>query len=445
MLENIKSYYFLRISFSYINDRIKLELVKYNKKMQSILDINLYIYQLFAGKYLVLDKKGKGEEYKINNNKLIFKGEYKNGKKHGKGEEFDTNGKLIFSGNYLNGKKNGKGKLIDKYNDRFFFEGEFKDNKKWTGIGYFIDDKYYPISKISKQNNDNRVPIYEIKDGKGSYKEYYDQLLSLNISFEGVYINGELNGKCKKYSFEGDLLFEGEYLNGKMWNIKGYDENGNITYELKNGKGHVKQNISDIIFYEADYLNGEKNGIYKHYYLKKLIFELEYKNDKKHGKGKEYYNGKLEFEGEYLYDMKIKGKQYINGRLEYEGEYLYGEKWNGKGYDEYGNIIYILNNGNGKVKKYLHDFLIYDGELLNGKKNGLVKEYDGIKLFVGEYLKGEKNGKGKEYSDENEKSLIFEWEYLNGKRNGKGKEYNKNGELIYEGEYLNGLRNGKGI
>ena len=35
--------------------------------------------------------------------------------------------------------------------------------------------------------------------------------------------------------------------------------------------------------------------------------------------------------------------------------------------------------------------------------------------------------------------LLFEGEYLNGKRNGKGKEY-WNGELEFEGEYLNGER-----
>ena len=35
--------------------------------------------------------------------------------------------------------------------------------------------------------------------------------------------------------------------------------------------------------------------------------------------------------------------------------------------------------------------------------------------------------------------LKFEGEYLNGKRNGKGKEYN-DGKLEFEGEYLNGER-----
>ena len=40
---------------------------------------------------------------------------------------------------------------------------------------------------------------------------------------------------------------------------------------------------------------------------------------------------------------------------------------------------------------------------------------------------------------------MFEGEYLNGERNGKGKEYDyDNGKLEFEGEYLNGERNGKG-
>ena len=41
--------------------------------------------------------------------------------------------------------------------------------------------------------------------------------------------------------------------------------------------------------------------------------------------------------------------------------------------------------------------------------------------------------------------LKFEGEYLNGKRNGKGIEYQSDGDLIFEGEYLDGKKwNGKG-
>ena len=53
----------------------------------------------------------------------------------------------------------------------------------------------------------------------------------------------------------------------------------------------------------------------------------------------------------------------------------------------------------------------------------------------------EKEIKGKK----NDKNYVkFEGEYLNGKRNGKGKEYYDNGELLFEGDYLNGKKwNGK--
>ena len=49
------------------------------------------------------------------------------------------------------------------------------------------------------------------------------------------------------------------------------------------------------------------------------------------------------------------------------------------------------------------------------------------------------NRKGKEYYSDGK--LLFEGEYLNGQRNGEGKEYNFiNGKLEFEGEYLNGKK-----
>ena len=129
-------------------------------------------------------------------------------------------------------------------------------------------------------------------------------------------------------------------------------------------------------------------------------------------------------------------------KLEYEGEYLFDKKWNGKGYDENGNIIYELINGTGKVKEYswIDGNLKFEGEYLNGKRNGKGREYNwsNNKLeFEGEYLNGKRNGKGKEYYNG---KLIYEGGYLNGKRNGKGKEYDQDGKLLFVGEYLNDNR-----
>ena len=51
-------------------------------------------------------------------------------------------------------------------------------------------------------------------------------------------------------------------------------------------------------------------------------------------------------------------------------------------------------------------------------------DYDGKLRFEGEYLNGKRNGKGKEYDYDGK--LRFEWEYLNGEWNGEGIYYIKN-------------------
>ena len=433
----------------------KLKMLKYNKTLQSYLNIGIINYMHFKNKYIVYDTKGIGKEYDYYSGKLIYEGEYLHGERNGKGKEFFYNGKIKFEGEYLNGKRNGKGKEyyengVIKYiggylkgerngkgkeqtdNGKPRFEGEYLNGKEITGIKYAYNGN---PNKQSKQVN-----------GIGKEYEYNTGILE----YEGGYLNYERNGKGREYCLDFKLRFEGEYLNGKKWSGKGYyyTISGGYSeiYELKDGKGYIKEyNFDRNLIYEGEYLNGERNGKGKEYNPgeKEPRFEGEYLNGKKNGKGKEYYdykdgkvrfegeyfigerngkgkeydydgtlkyegeylngqrNGKgkefyiknqLIFDGEYLYDAKIKGKYYVNNRLEYEGEFRYNKKWNGKGYDENGNVIYELINGNGKVKEYDIGRLKFDGEYLNGKRNGKGKEYNlsGKLIFEGEYLNGER-------------------------------------------------------
>ena len=120
-------------------------------------------------------------------------------------------------------------------------------------------------------------------------------------------------------------------------------------------------------------------------------------------------------------------------------------RWNGKGYDEKYNFAYDLKDGKGIIKEYDYGELIFEGEYVNGRKNGKGKEYKyGELIFEGEYINGRKNGKGKEYDDNG--NLIFEGEYLNGEMNqGIMKKYDTfTGKLSFEGEYSNGKKIGKG-
>ena len=167
-------------------------------------------------------------------------------------------------------------------------------------------------------------------------------------------MNGKRNGKGREYGYDNTLEFEGDYYNGKKWSGKGYDRNGNIIYELKNGKGLIRRYLRNDLLYEYEYLKGEKNG-----------------------KGREYHS---------------------DNKLSFEGEYFNGKKWNGKSYYRNGNIIYVLKNGKGLVRGYLDDNLLYEYEYINGERNGKGKNYDYFidSQYGGEYLNDQRSGKGKE-------------------------------------------------
>ena len=340
-LRDIKSSYMIKTIFTFINKKRKLHIIIYNKKLQKLLLIDIEDYKKISRKYKIGEKNGKGKEYIIDTDYLIYEGEYLYGRRNGKGKEYYQNGKLKFEGEYLNGKK-------------------------WNGNGYNI----------------NGLIQFEIKDGKGNIKEYdnYDGRLEFEgeylngekigkgkeynydgeLKFEGEYINGIRNGKGKEYYRNSKLKFEGEYLNGKKWNGNGYNINGNMEFHIKDGKGNVKEfDYRGKLLFEGQYLNGKRNGKGKEYnFYPKFSFEGEYLNEKRNGKGKEYYR---------------------NGKLKFEGEYLNGKKWNGNGYNINGNMEFEIKDGKGNIKEY--DY--FDGEL----------------VFEGEYLYGERSGKGKEYGD----------------------------------------------
>ena len=217
--------------------------------------------------------------------------------------------------------------------------------------------------------------IYK-EEGRARGKEYNDKD---QLIYEGEYLNGVRNGKGKEYTNEGKLIFEGEYLNGKKWN----------NSYFKEGNASVDETIDNKQF-KGKYLNGERNG-----------------------KG-------IEYNRNYNYNIISI----------FEGQYLNGKKWTGKEHDQYGNIFYELKNGKGFAKEFdLAGKVIYEGEYLNGEKNGKGKAYDkeGKLIFEGYYLCNHKK-RGKEFV---KGKLEYEGEYLYGtKFNGKG--YDENGNVIYE-------------
>jgi len=66
------------------------------------------------------------------------------------------------------------------------------------------------------------------------------------VEFVWEYENGKRKGKGKEYDDNESIEFEGEYANGKRWNGKGYNKDGQEEFQLKKGYAkNVKEYYSD--------------------------------------------------------------------------------------------------------------------------------------------------------------------------------------------------------
>ena len=114
--KSVKSPEILKKILSHLEYRNKLILISYNKQIQKKLKLNINDYKNESKREIIGERNGKGKEYKLGSNILIFEGEYKDGKRNGKGKEYYTYENLKFEGIYLNGKQ-WEGKGYDKFNN----------------------------------------------------------------------------------------------------------------------------------------------------------------------------------------------------------------------------------------------------------------------------------------------------------------------------------------
>ena len=399
-LNVIKSIKILKCIFNHLRNNKKLILLNYNKSLQNKLGFTIDDYKQNAKRIKIGGLNGYGKEFSLTY-KLIFEGNYLNGKRNGKGIEYFENERIKFEGEYLNGEIfNGirydeKGNEVLRINNGIVkelydnglvkFEGKYLNGKKWNGVGYtYLGIKIYEINNgcgyIREYNPDGTLLFkgnYLNGERNGDGKEYlYGKLL-----FEGNYKNGVRNGEGKEYYDNLRIQFEGEYLDGKRWNGIVYYYNGNKKYEIKEGK-EEEEEITNI---NNTFYNVGKSTIeilLERLKERQIIFKKKVRKERKSVKN--FLNGNAKKE-KFNKIVKFEGK-YINGKL------------------------------NGKGKQYFWDELIFEGEYMDGKKNGFGTEYYN-------------NGK-----------IKFEGEYQDGKINGKGKEYDYFGRLIFEGEYVNNKR-----
>ena len=471
-----------------INKYVKLNVQIQNGKMcGKCKEFDIEGNMIYEGEYSDDQRNGAGKEY--TNKNVDFEGEFKEGKRwNGIANEYNINGKVVYDCTYQNGKIfNGKEYKYFDDEEKLRMEAEYKDGLLWNAKGF---NKKGVFSNID----------FEISNGEGTMKDYHsDDILKCEYNykngrkngkaisyynskekkkeFEGEYLNDLKNGKWETFYENGNKEFVGKYNNGiKHGLCKEFDENGKLIFDGEynkgikwNGKERLMKDYDDKrVFIERKYNNGKADCVeyYEHNkfspnifelkgldFIQKLIKEGHDKKDLSEEINYETYITNLLFVGEYIDDNSVKDKRNRNGKgyeyhdnkFVFEGEYQNGEIVNGKGklFDYKGNMI-------------------FNGEYINGKRNGLVYEYydnaetktkydtnisqERISLlkYEGKYIGDEKNGVGKEYQyDENTQAItIFEGIYKDGKKwEGVGKEfYQIPDKLLFDGEYREGKR-----
>jgi len=78
---HIKFSYIIKKVLSFLNEKQKMNMILYNNELQKICLFDIQDYKKISGKYKIGEKYGKGREFIKDTNRLIFEGEYINGKK----------------------------------------------------------------------------------------------------------------------------------------------------------------------------------------------------------------------------------------------------------------------------------------------------------------------------------------------------------------------------
>ncbi len=251
------------------------------------------------------------------------------------------------------------------------------------------------------------------------------------LHYEIPYLNSAIDGLAIEFSTTGTLIYEGEYEKGQN---QGYEKyyylNGKIKYHYfyENGQGDsiTREYYPDGSLKREFFLkNGELNGLDKDYYENgKLKSVGEFTNGIQTGPWKWYYeSGNIQNEGE-LDNGAFTGiykSYYSTGKLEEEVRYSDG-KLNGKAskWDRKGNLLANYT--------YLDDNLIeYTNFTPQGEIISTGKEEDGVVEFVSFFPEGMKETEG---------------ELVNGKRDGVWKTYYRNGNVDEETTYQDGKLNG---
>lgn len=480
----------------YDQDKATGEMKKYhaNGKLKSV---ETYVNGLSEGEYIsyhdngqinskYTNKKGKADgdvQYFDKDGKQYAIVTFDNDKLKG-ARYFDKTGKQISMSELSKGKlellvyrPDGTKKVLSPYNAKGELNGKqvyYFGSGKEKEINYYVNSELQGESTTFFANGqksftaaysggkkDGYYTSWYIHGGKqeeGWYKD--DQLqgewLAYNetgtlISRTG-FLDGELNGVKTIFWPNGKKESETLYNMGTLVEMTEYDTTGKVLNKvtLTNGSGKFTSlYVHGKLYSEGNYVNGNVEGAYKHYYFDGSAQALQYfKRGLRDSIFRSYhYGGKISTEGAYKMGDKTGTWKYYreDGTLsrteEYKSNRLHGKRIyfykNGKPEAE---VIYKDGERDGFYKKYTEDGLLvyqmrYEGDLpvaytYLGKNNELVPE---IPLIQG-------NGMVKPLFPNGNAAVVVE--YIDGHQHGSYKLYHPNGKLWLENTEYHGNSEG---
>jgi antitoxin component YwqK of YwqJK toxin-antitoxin module len=197
-------------------------------------------------------------------------GGYKNGKKEGVHREYDNEGNVINSTVYSNdivlaegiydeeGRRQGLWKFyVDAGTGELKETGKYKNNLRvGTWKYYFIDGE---IEQIGDFANDKP---------EGTWRWYYP---NKQLRLEENYEDGFEEGPSVEFDESGNEVAKGNYVEGfkdGLWtyHIGNIKETGKYYEGEKQGLWVKKYIDNGNIAFEGEYLNGQENGMHKEYH-----------------------------------------------------------------------------------------------------------------------------------------------------------------------------------
>ncbi|MFJ7978734.1 AAA family ATPase [Lysinibacillus xylanilyticus] len=246
---------------------------------------------------------------------------------------------------------------------------------------------------------------HDVYDGKGTLFDQEGELL-----FEGEFVNHMKQGNGIMY-LKGQMIYQGEFIQNKKQGNGILYKDGQVYYE-----GHFRNDLMEgygILYYEEDIIAPFKEIREQYPHLNQPQYEGDFVHGMKKGKGKQYYpSGFFQYEGDFIWNH-MQGA----GKLYYAPESPSTEE---------------LANGVTSLQ--------YEGYFFEDMKHGKGKNYSrqGELVSEGQFKEDAMTGHGTLYYANGQASYIGD--LVNGEKHGRGDYFNEEGKIIYSGEFINGER-----